>query len=274
MRRVVLFIFPLILITVVFLISIFIVSKDSGKGALQITSTPSSKVYLNGQYLGDTPICRCKLGEMIKSGEYSVKLIPKEGKFDSFEERIRISPSVLTVVNRTFGKGGEGFGSIISLSQLDDEKLSPILITSFPNKADVSIDGKKEGKTPLLIENITASDHEIIVAKDSYKAKTLRVRAVPGHRLEIIIYLGIGESVSESTPEDTTIKIQKVVILDTPTGFLRVREASSSGSPQVGEVAPGEEYDLLEETQSWYKIKLKDGKEGWISKTYAELRPQ
>ena len=269
MRRVALFVFPAILITVLFLISLFIVSKDSGKGALQITSNPSSRVYLNGEYIGDSPLCKCKLNEMISSGDYSVKLVPKEGGFEEFEERIRITPSVLTVVDRTFGLEGESSGSIISLSRTADKKWSPVLVTSFPNKADVFIDSKKEGATPIQIENLTVSDHEVSVRKDSYQPKTFRVRTVLGYRLEIVAYLGIGEAVSSPSAE-TTITVQKIKILETPTGFLRVRSASSSSSSQVGEVLPGEEYELLEETESWYRIKLKEGVEGWISKSYAE----
>ena len=269
MRRIALFVFPLILITVFFLISIFIISKDSGKGALQVTSTPSSRVYLNNEYIGDSPLCKCKLNEMISSGDYSVKLVPKEGGFPQFEERIKITPSVLTVVDRSFGPEGESSGSIISLSEISDKKLSPMLVTSFPNKSDVFIDSKKEGATPILVDNLTVSDHEVSVRKDSYKPKTLRVRTVPGYRLYIVVYLGLGEVFSSPSAE-VSILPQKIKILETPTGFLRVRSASSSSSSQVGEVLPGEEYELLEENESWYRIKLKDGQEGWISKTYAE----
>lgn len=269
MRRIALLVFPLILITVVFLISIFIISRDSGNGALQVTSTPSSRVYLDGKYVGDTPLCKCKLNDMVSSGEHNIRLDSKEGGFPRFEEKITVSPSVLTVVDRTFGREGESSGSIISLSPINDKKLSPILVTSFPNKTDVLIDSKKEGTTPISIENLTASDHEVTLRKSSYKTKTLRVRTVAGYRLDIVAYLGLGESVSSPSAQPV-ISVQKIRILDTPTGFLRVRESSSSAAPQIGEVLPGEEYDLIEEVDDWYRIKLKDDRQGWISKTYAE----
>src|SRR3989338_1512326 len=240
MRSIILFVLPLILLTAIFVVPIFVVSKESGKGALQVTSNPPSKVYLSGSYIGDTPLCRCKLPEMIEAGEYDLRIVPKDAVFDEFRERIKVSASVLTVIDRTFGKGAQSSGSIISLTEIDDKKSSPLLVASFPNKE-----------------------------------KILRVRTVPGYRLEITAFLSIEplKKATGSASSDTPV-IQKIVILDTPTGFLRVREGSSAASQQVGQVSPGEEYDLLEEGNSWYKIKLKDGKEGWISETYAQLKPQ
>lgn len=66
----------------------------------------------------------------------------------------------------------------------------------------------------------------------------------------------------ESTP--------KVTIKETETGWLKVREASSSASKEVSRVNPGENYNLLEETTDWFKIQLENGTDGWISSNYAE----
>ncbi len=63
-----------------------------------------------------------------------------------------------------------------------------------------------------------------------------------------------------------------MIILDTPTGFLRVRENNSVGSAEVARVTPGDSYELLEEQDSWFKIKLDAGSSGWISSQYAEKR--
>jgi len=191
MKKILLFVLPPILITIIFLVVVVVVSKDSGKGALQVTSNPSSKVYLNDQYLGDTPLCRCELPQMIKTGDYTVKLVPKDSSFDTFEEQIKISPSVLTVVDRTFGQGGDASGSVISLSPIDDKKASNLLITSFPNRADIFIDEAKSGQTPASITDITPSDHEIRISKLGYTDKTLRIRTVLGYELSALVFLGI-----------------------------------------------------------------------------------
>jgi uncharacterized protein YgiM (DUF1202 family) len=64
--------------------------------------------------------------------------------------------------------------------------------------------------------------------------------------------------------------LPKVVIIDTPTGFLRVRSASSTASLEINRAIPGETYEMITETNGWFEIKLKDGKTGWISGQYAK----
>ena len=63
--------------------------------------------------------------------------------------------------------------------------------------------------------------------------------------------------------------VEQVVISATPVGFLRVRSEPNLGGSEVGRVNPGDVFELLEESEGWYKIKLEDG-EGWISGQYAQ----
>jgi len=63
-----------------------------------------------------------------------------------------------------------------------------------------------------------------------------------------------------------------VVIKETPTNFLRVREEPNTSAVEITKVYPGEEYKYLEASETgWYKIELKNGDVGWISGKYAEL---
>lgn len=59
-----------------------------------------------------------------------------------------------------------------------------------------------------------------------------------------------------------------VQITDTPTGFLNVREGPGTSHTLKGVVYPGEKYLVLEEAPSWYKLRLRDGSEGWVIGTY------
>jgi len=61
----------------------------------------------------------------------------------------------------------------------------------------------------------------------------------------------------------------KIEIGKTPTGTLNVRESPSLSANILGSVAPGEQYELLEENEGWFKIKFQDS-EGWISSQYAK----
>jgi uncharacterized protein YgiM (DUF1202 family) len=62
----------------------------------------------------------------------------------------------------------------------------------------------------------------------------------------------------------------KIKIKETETGWLRVRESSSSASKEVAKINPGATYTMLEETRDWYKIDLGNGTNGWISTSYGE----
>ena len=291
MKKILLFIFPIILAFIVFLIIQFFVNRTSGKGALQVTSNPKSTVYLNGKAIGQTPLCKCEVNDMINIGEYTVRLVPVSGSFSPFEEKIKISKSVLTVVDRTFGSGATSDGSVISLSPLDNSKGMELLVISFPDNAQVMVDGNSSGRTPISIKDLTESDHEVKIIKDGYKEKSIKIRMVLGYKLLVEAFLGINQEAISITPTITPSvnpslsltpspnlkqnpsiapSSQSVLILQTPTGFLRVRNDASLGSAEIERVLPGEIYDLLDEQVGWFKIKLKDGQIGWISSQYAQ----
>lgn len=282
MKKVLLYASPVFLAIVVFLIVQFFILKNPGKGALQVTTNPVSAVYLNGKLIGNSPLCKCEAKDMIPSGQYTIKLVPKDQSFQPFEEKIKISKSILTVIDRTFGEAATSDGSIIDLSPLDNSKETELLVLSFPDNAEVLVDQSSSGKTPLLIKNITESDHEIKILKEGYKEKVVRIKTVSGYKLTAEIFLGINPVIVDlnpalSTPsadlgnkEATTSGISKVTILQTPTGFLRVRDEPSLSGTEIAKVAPGDEFDLIDEKSGWFKIKLKDGKLGWISSQYAQ----
>ena len=73
------------------------------------------------------------------------------------------------------------------------------------------------------------------------------------------------------TPEPTSSYERKVEILQTDTGFLRVRENPSTLGKEIRQVRPGESYSLLDidGKTGWFKIELEDGTVGWISNQYA-----
>ena len=109
----------------------------------------------------------------------------------------------------------------------------------------------------------------VLTENGSYKEKIIKVKGVEGKRLEVTMNLGIklDAKTVERTREE--VKVPSVTILETPTGELNVRSEASVGSELIGTINPGEKYDLISEESDWYQIKLKDGKNGWISATYA-----
>lgn len=271
MRKLILFTSPLLILTILFLLIVLVINRDGGKGALQVTSVPESQVFLDGNYVGKTPLCLCELKDLLKVGEYTIKLVPVESGFKNFEQKITLYKGVLTVVDRTHDKDlSASSGTIITLSPIDDENIAELMVVSFPSKARVILDSNPVGETPYLI-NLTASDHEIKLLKDGYKEKVIKVKGVLGKRLEVTMSLGIKLNVKEveQRASASAVTVPQVKILDTPTGELNVRSQNSVGSDLIGTLLPGDKVDLISEEANWYQVKLTDGKTGWISATYA-----
>lgn len=265
---------PFVLVILIFAGVLLFLSQNKGKGALQVTSTPVAKVYLNGKLLGQTPLCECELKDMLQVGDYALKIVPNQASFEPFEQKITIAPKVLTVVDQSFAQQGLSSGSVINLTPLSDPKNSQISIVSFPDGAQVYLDDNLEGQTPLLLQNITNSDHELKLSKNGYKDKIVRIKTTLGYKLEALIFLGINPDVAAATVSSASssaqLPVAKVLILQTPTGFLRVRDQASLGGNEVGQVKPGETYPLLNEQTDWFQIKLSSTQSGWISSQYAQ----
>lgn len=282
-----------IIFTVSFLLALglflavnFYLSANEQRGALQVTSSPESKVYLDNQYLGQTPLCKCEAADMLEGGEYTIRLVPLDENLREFQEKITISQGVLTVVDRKFGENSLSEGSIISLSALEDRDATELLVVSFPQGAEVFLDDASIGNTPLLHDDPTESDHVLRVVKDGYNEKEVRIRTPLGYKLTVAVYLSTSNTnlanpvdddaqetdILEENLTPTPDEEPQVFILDTPTDFLRVRQSPSTTSFEIGRVSPGEAFPLEDEQEGWYQITMEDGATGWISEDFAELQ--
>ncbi len=285
MKKAVIVLFLSLLITAaIFFAMQFFFGQGNSTGELQITSQPISKVYLNNKYIGNTPICRCessKNGNVLSVGSYTISLIPTQGNSAPFAEHISIGKGVLTVLDYTFGPPGQSSGSVLELNPADNSNSSSLLVTSFPSSANVQLDDNSIGNTPLSYNNPTASDHKLVVQKKGYADKTLHINTPGGYVLQATIYLAASNqpvSASNSATVNASSSAQlspspivaKVTILDTPTGFLRVRADATLNSAEVEQVKPGDSLYLLDEKNGWYEVKLPDNKIGWVSTQYAQ----
>lgn len=174
-------------------------------------------------------------------------------------------------------------GEVISLERLSG-KDTEISVVTVPDGASVKIDGLDKGTAPLLLRNVEPGEHEILVSAPGFLSRSVKVKATAGFKLTSSIQLavtsgsqvqgaqtqptptaGVASSGTTSEPVKPYVEIQ-----DTPTGFLRVRSEPSTAASESGRVNPKEKYHLIDEETGWYKIKLNDGTEGWISGRYAE----
>lgn len=236
--------------------------QESG---ILIETEPKAKVFIDNIEVGTTPYESNR-----KAGEINLKIKPEQTGdvvLDDYETKINLVPGVRTIIKRTFKtKGEDSSGAIVSFEKIggDDAFVS---VVSIPDNAQVIIDGKNYGYTPLRVE-IQAGDHTLSISSEKYLEKTLPIKVYKGYKLTASIKLARQE---EQSQEVTTIPIQssvlgRIKINKTDIGFLRVRSGANTGFPEVAQVKPDEEYDILEEGENgkWYKIKVGE-LEGWVS---------
>jgi hypothetical protein len=273
----------------IFLVARLLLGREAGPASLKITSTPQATIFLDTQHLGKTPY-----EDKVKSGEYTLKLIPESGTTAvSWQAKVKLIPGVLTYVNRELSDQElTSAGEILTLEKISG-KSAEIAVLSTPDGAQVNLDGISKGSTPLVLQNIEIGDHEISVAAPGFLTRGVKIKTTPGFKLVASFQLALSSlpatpsatptpgPTPTGTPKPTTsprptgtpsaeLPRPYVKILDTPTGWLRVRIEPSTSATEAAKVNPGETYPLLGEQSGWYKIRYEGTKEGWISGQYAE----
>ncbi len=256
--------FLIVLICIGFLVFKFFKPRAAG---LSIEANIASNVYLDGKKVGITPF-----DGSVPAGDGRVlRLIPVDSHYGSyfFETKLNLISGIKTVVRENLGESdADTSGEVVSLqkSVMDDLALS---VVSNPDAAQVSIDGISRGFTPIRVGNLSKGEHAVTISLSGYGSRSFLVKTVPGFMVTILVKLNIEKKVEKVEPSQN---VSIVRILDTPTGFLRVREKPSTVSSEVGQVRPGETYELIskDEKLGWLQIKL-DGKDGWISDDYATI---
>lgn len=240
----------------------FFAEQDAG---VLIESDPTSKVLINGVEVGNTPY-----EANTKPGEVTIKIIPiQEGVvLDDYETRVNLVPGIRTIIKRSFKPTEENSSGItVSFEKLGGDE-SYVTVVSIPDNAQITIDKKIYGYTPLKVK-IPAGDHELSISSDKYLEKTLPIKVYKGYKLTASVKLGKLE-VEEVKPIPEVVSTGiKIEINENDVSFLRVRSGASVGFPEVAQVKPGEIYDVLEEGEngSWFKIKAGEI-EGWVSKEF------
>lgn len=246
-------------------------SLSNKKSAVEINSYPVAKVFIDGKEMGLTPY----RNRSLSPGEIEIKL---EVKDQIWTKKIKLQNNISTVVDWEFGESQENSGGyVLYLEKTGDKKNAGLMINTSPNKSTVALDNEVKGLSPLRIADIGEGDRHLALSFPGHKTLDVFMKSLKEYQLVVDAVLAedkveVAEEIKKEENPDlvtapTTISIK---IKETETGWLRVRESSSSAAKEVTKVNPGASYPMLEESRDWYKIDLGNGKNGWISTSYGE----
>lgn len=229
------------------------------KAGLKITSTPEAMVSVGGLAVGKTPY----QNENLKVGEYQISL---QSDKSSWQGAVKLTAGTLSIVNRELSPSiASSSGEILTL-----DSGSGVVITSNPGAAEVEIDGKVYGETPLAISDLPPGDRTFILSKNNYLKRSVRALVPQKMSLHIAVDLAVSEIDLGTISTPSVAPAIKLVIKQTSTGFLRVRDKPSLSGVEVGRLSPGESVIQLEELPGWFKVKLDNGTEGYVASSYVQ----
>lgn len=162
--------------------------QNSQRAGLEIKTVPEATVTINGESKGTTPY----LNEDLSAGTYNVKLESSSG---SWEKEINIESGTIFYINLALAENPDNMsGELVYL-----EKGRGVGVISSPNKAEVSLNGQKQGLTPYLVQSIPEGEHEVVITKEGYETKIIKIKGSNGHKIMIEAQLKSQNSTGEST---------------------------------------------------------------------------
>src|SRR3989344_4128134 len=227
--------------------------------ALQVTSTPQASIFLDGKHLGQTPF----YSNQLKNGNDSLKITTTDA---TYLDEIELSSGTLTVVNRdlSFNFMAQA-GETLSLKS----GFKGVMITSLPSEADITIDGRYVGKTPLQNTDISEGEHKVLATRQGYIDREFSIKTLAGYQVvaEVILASKIakGLAININAPEASSpAKGESVKTQST----VNVKKEPDKLAQDIGKIKAEEQLDLIGQNQTWYQVVF-EGKLGWIPKETA-----
>lgn len=230
------------------------------KAGLKVTANSEATVFLNDTHVGKAPLEK----EDLNPGEHTIRVSTDT---QAVIRKTRLSKGMWTLMNVEFGaEETQTASELVSL-----EKGEGFIVTSDPDGATVSIDGNMRGITPLSLRNIDEGTHVLSLAKEGYLERSVtNLKITAGRLVTIAITLPKAQGTSvtnQATPSalpPETPGTKTVTILETGTGWLRVRSSPSLSGTEIAKITVGQSYPYTEENSGWAHITLPDGRDGWI----------
>lgn len=267
-KKITLLIATLLVVTV----SVFLVVNNFGRpglAKLEVDSNPQLELFIDGKSAGKTP--------------YDGTFSPKELviQIGSYETKVALQPGIKTIIRRDFSNDLHSSSGMVVSFEKNTAGSAALAIVSDPGGAQINLDGIPKGFTPLNINDLSGGTHQLDLYSEGSNSVRFPVNLESGYKLIAVVDLSPSTATKQTTTQNTKIenKVNQVMvkILDTPTGFLRVRSLPTIASDEVAEVHPGEQYPFIkqDDKSGWFDILLTASasgtplQSGWISNTYA-----
>ncbi len=245
------------------------------RAKIEIKSFPESMIFINNKQVGKTPY----VDEYIKPGGMEIKLVPDGLPGVEWKKNIDLSSQTHLLINRQFFQDDtKNEGEVLYLEKGNNADKAGLMLVSVPEGGSVTIDDQMKGTAPLNLEDVGSGEHRIAIFYPSYKTKEVVAKAVNGYRLVVEVLLAKSdllpgnEASSSGTTKQESTKKEMIVIDQTPNGWLRVRNESSTSGKELARVNTGDEFEVLGEENDWFKIEYEKDKEGWVSGKYASKK--
>jgi len=271
-------------------------------GALQVNSVPTATVFIDGKHVGRTP----HYDDNLEPGEYIVKLISEaEGvKSSVWSGKVKITSNTLTLITRELSDDEDKIaGEVMTLDPISNKKEAQLAIVTNIDEVTVKLNGEFKGKTPLVLTGLTEGSSEAELVLDGYVTRRIQFKLANGYRLTIDADLAKSdekdikkdegskegvvekdknvndeEKVSSSAGEVNNGEVDdgklsvgdEVKIVETGTGWLRVRAEASLSASESAKVDVGAEFTVIEVDGDWVRIEYEDGEQGWVFADYVE----
>lgn len=264
-----------------------------------VTNLPAS-VALDGKEVGQTPYDV----QDLQVKKYSMKLSPSDSSYATYQTTVQMSSGVQAAVDWSFGKTtDDSSGIVLELQPSQKKGASELEVVTTPDNVPVVLNNESKGFSPLVLDDLTEGQYTLSFQAPGYEPFTRAVNVFAGKRVVVQAKLAKkpnptptatsaavlttpinptptpnSSPKASSTPKPTvkpgTTAKPYVEILETPTGFLRVRDAPATTGKELGQLNTGDTAPYAGETQNnWYKITFKNAtSSAWVSGQYAKLQ--
>lgn len=122
--------------------------------------------------------------------------------------------------------------------------------------------------------NLIAEDKVLLPTQEKTFEFKIRVPLYFGAQSEAFVLKNAGGQVVAGSNFDLKLTVARpdgtvVEVAPTNTGWLRVRSTPSGAATELARISPGERYYVTGDAgNGWIKIKLSDGREGWVSRQF------